>query len=104
MGLKEGTQFVKTTLGPTPVQYPLNGNSSPTSTSSLGPREPSSINDHFVSWQPHFCRPFSPQDHNPGPSALKDFLERTFKRSLSIHGWSAWQVEGLSEMDKDLPS
>jgi len=29
VGVKEGTQFVRATLGPGPVQYPLNRNSSP---------------------------------------------------------------------------
>ncbi|CAI9149112.1 unnamed protein product [Rangifer tarandus platyrhynchus] len=86
VGVKERTQFVRATLGPGPVQSPLNGNSSPRLHIQPGALEPSSINDHFVSWQPHFCSP-CPQDHSPGQSALEDSLERTFKHSYFEPSW-----------------
>lgn len=87
MRVKEGAQYVRAApgCGPTPIQSPLNGN--PASTPSLQAREPSSINDHFVSWKPHLCSPFSPQDDSPGPSALGDSLQRTLEHSHFEHSF-----------------
>ena len=61
-----------------PVSFKM-GTPVPISTTSLGPREPSSISRRFWYWQPQFFSPFSPQDHSPGPSTLEDSqCSRTF--------------------------
>lgn len=90
---------------------PLNGNSSPPHTHTLThhiPREPSSINDYFPSWQPHLCSPFSPLDHSPGPPVLGDSLQRTFEHSYTEQSYMEYLLgsehTALNEMNKDLSS